>query len=38
MYTNPDSADYGGQYLFSDGIIYARTLKNGKWGNWGNIY
>lgn len=38
MYTNPDSANYGGMYAFSNGNIFARKLTGGTWGSWTAIF
>lgn len=38
MYTNTDSADYGGQYAFVNGGIVGRTLSGGEWSSWKTIF
>ena len=38
MYTNNDSADYGGQYAFVNGGIIGRKLSSGKWSKWTTIF
>lgn len=38
MYTNKDSADYGGQYAFGNGGIIGRTLSGGQWSSWKTIF
>lgn len=38
MYTNTDSADYGGQYAFVNGGIAGRTLSGGEWSSWKTIF
>ena len=38
MYTNKDSADYGGQYAFVNGGIIGRTLSGGQWSSWKTIF
>lgn len=38
MYTNTDSADYGGQYAFVNGGIIGRTLSGGEWSSWKTIF
>lgn len=38
MYTNNDSADYGGQYAFVNGGIAGRTLSGGGWSSWKTIF
>ena len=38
MYTNRDSADYGGQYAFVNGGIFGRKLSSGKFSDWKSIF
>lgn len=38
MYTNKDSANYGGQYAFVNGGIIGRTLYGGQWSSWKTIF
>lgn len=38
MYTNKDSADYGGQYAFVNGGIIGRSLSGGQWESWKTIF
>lgn len=38
MYTNMDSANYGGQYAFVNGGIIGRTLSGGEWSSWKTIF
>lgn len=38
MYTNLDSADYGGQYAFVNGGIFGRELSSGKFSDWKSIF
>ncbi len=38
MYTNNDSADYGGQYAFMNGGIIGRKLVAGNYAEWQTIF
>lgn len=38
MYTNLDSADYGGQYAFVNGGIFGRKLSSGKFSDWKSVF
>lgn len=38
MYTNSDSSDYGGQYLFANGKVYGRVLNSGVFSTWTSIF
>ena len=38
FYTNIDSESFGGQYAFSNGFVYGRTLSNGSYSGWEKIF